>query len=96
MTDIMKDIDTCINTSINRLSKDESLTNHVYYIDLHKYQKRITKKLINSCIETCNDRGLTAERTKDGLNVYIDLNTCTLRTDQADAYNTSLLYARTC
>lgn len=94
MTIPMHQLDSFIDTAINRLSGENAPTHSAFYIDLRSYQKRITQRLVDDAISACASRGLSAERNGDGLTVLVDLNTCLLNPQQTQAYNIALAYTR--
>jgi len=91
----MQQIDSFIDTAINRLSSEQGTLISTFYINLRDYQSRITTKLVEDCIGKCKARGLQTERVGDGISVTVNLNLCVLNPSQANAYNTALLYTRT-
>lgn len=95
MSITMQQIDSFIDTTINRLSSESGYTDSSFYVDLRSFQQRITQNLVNQCIEVCASRGLHAERKGDGLVITVNLNTCFLNPNQSIAYNTALAYTRT-
>lgn len=90
----MQQLDTFIDTAINRLSSEQAPIVSTFYIDLRTFQSRITNKLVESCIAMCNARGLFAEKVGDGLTVTVNLNSCLFNPRQADAFNIALGYTR--
>jgi hypothetical protein len=90
----MQQIDTFIDTAINRLSSEQAPIVSMFYIDLRTFQNRITTKLVENCIAMCNARGLIAEKVGDGLAVTVNLNSCLFNPRQADAFNVALAYTR--
>ena len=95
MSVTMSQLDTFIDTTINRLSSENGTTRSIFHIDLRSMQQRITQKLVDQCTSLCASRGLQAERKGDSLIVTVDLGTCFLNPSQSTAYNTALSYTRT-
>ncbi|MGP5327773.1 hypothetical protein [Vreelandella titanicae] len=98
MSQLMQQIDTCIYTTINRLSGESGSMESKFYIDLfaaHPDRKRITEKLVEESISLCRSRGIGAEVSGDGLMVTINLYSCYLSPEQAKLFNTALDYTRT-
>lgn len=94
MSITMSQLDSFIETAINRLSSESAPTRSAFYIDLRAYQQRITQRLVDDAIAICASRGLNAVRNGDGLTVHVDLDTCLFNSQQTQAYNTALSYAR--
>lgn len=90
----MQQIDSFIDTTINRLSSEGGTTQSSFYVDLRSFQQRITQNLVAQCIAFCASRGLHAERNGDGLVITVNLNSCFLNPSQSVAYNTALAYTR--
>lgn len=90
----MQQVDSFIDTTINRLSGEAGSTRSSFYVDLRAFQQRITQNLVDSCTQLCNSRGLTAERNGDGLVVTVDLDRCLLNYQQSALYNAALAYTR--
>ena len=90
----MHQLDTFIDTAINRLSSEQGTMVSSFYIDLRAIQSRITAKLVDQSIAMCSSRGLLASRVGDGLSVMVDLRTCVLNPVQAAAFNMALNYTR--
>lgn len=90
----MQQIDSFIDTTINRLAGESGTTNSSFYVDLRSFQQRITQNLVAQCIALCASRGLHAERNGDGLVITVNLNSCFLNPSQSVAYNTALAYTR--
>lgn len=90
----MQQLDSFIDTTINRMSGESGTMSSSFYVDLRAFQQRITQNLVDSCIQLCRSRGLDAERNGDGLIVTVDLNTCLLNVQQSALYNVTLTYTR--
>jgi hypothetical protein len=90
----MQQVDSFIDTTINRLSSESGTTQSSFYVDLRSFQQRITQNLVAQCVALCASRGLHAERNGDGLVVTVNLNSCFLSPSQSVAYNTALAYTR--
>ena len=86
-------LDTFIDTAITRMSGDGTYISK-FYVDLKAFQARITEKLVDGCIAKCMERGLSAERTGDGLTVTVDLRTCVMNYSQAATYHVAVQYVR--
>lgn len=89
----MTEIDTMIDSAIGRLSTSNGSSVSYYYIDLKKYQTRITNKLVSQCIFILGTRGIYSERQGDGLSVTIDLNKCSFNPSQSNYFNAALSHA---
>ncbi|KEZ27348.1 hypothetical protein D5S10_23285 [Pseudomonas savastanoi] len=97
MSITMRDIDNCIETTINRLSSDAGSMRSTFYFDLRTSnpgRQRITDKLADQSIALCRTRGIDAERDGDGLRVTIDLRSCYLNPSQSELFNVALGYTR--
>lgn len=90
----MQQLDSFIDTTINRMSGESGSTRSSFYVDLRAFQQRITQNLVDQCIQLCQTRGLSAERNGDGLVVTVDLNSCFLNVQQSALYNAALAYTR--
>jgi len=90
----MQQLDSFIDTTINRLSSHAGTTRSSFYVNLRELQQRITQNLVDNCVELCRTRGLRAERSGDGLTIHVDLDTCLLNIQQSAAYNLALAYTR--
>lgn len=95
MSVTMAQLDSMIDSTINRLASEQGTTRSTFHIDLRAIQQRITQKLVDQTTSFCATRGLRAERMGDSLIVTVDLNTCFLSPAQSAAYNTALAYTRT-
>jgi len=98
MSMTMQQIDTCIDTTINRLSSESGRMNSNFYLDLRDIypdRQRITDKLVAQAIDLCQSRGVHAERSGDGLTMVVDLHRCYLNPRQAADFNAALDYTRT-
>lgn len=91
----MAQIDSFIDTTINRFSSEGGESIGKFYVDLRSLQQRITQNLVDQCIEICESRGLKAERRGDGLIITVNLNTCYLNPSQSLNFNAALNYTRT-
>jgi len=92
----MLTIDNFIETAIARLSSDASTMSSNFYVDLRDSDRqRITQAFVDQCIALCRSRGVSAERSGDGLLVHVDLQTCYMNASQSYQFNVSLNYART-
>ena len=89
-----RDIDTFIDTAIDRFSGDTMREVSKFHVDLREYQQRITSNLVNNCIDVCESRGLKAERNGDSLVVTVKLDSCFFSVTQANRYRNVLDYAR--
>ena len=97
MSQLMQQIDTCIYTTINRLSGEGGSMESKFYIDLfaaHPDRKRMTEKLVGESISLCQSRGISAEANGDGLMITINLNSCFMSPDQAKEFNAALHHTR--
>lgn len=97
MSITMKQLDTCIDTTINRLSSESGRMQSNFYLDLRDSnpdRQRITDKLVAQSIDLCQSRGIYAERSGDGLMITIDLHRCFLNPRQAEDFNVALDYTR--
>ena len=65
-----------------------------FHVDLRDYQQRITKNLVNSCIDICQSRGLEAEKNGDSMIITVRLSRCVFNIQQASRYRSALDYAR--
>lgn len=90
-----KQLDVFIETSINRLSGERAPMHGRYCVDLRSFQQRITQKLVDDCIATCDARGLDAERRGDELIITVDLGKCVMNQHQAMLFNLALDHTRT-
>lgn len=91
----MQQIDSCIETTINRLSSEAGTMVSNFYLDLRSPgRQRITEKLVEQSIDLCRSRGIYAEREGDGLFVRVDLRTCYLNPGQAEMFNVAIGYTR--
>ncbi len=90
----MQQIDSCIETTINRLSSEAGTMVSNFYLDLRSPgRQRITEagRAIN---RFCRSRGIYAEREGNGLLVRVDLRTCYLNPGQAEMFNIAIGYTR--
>ncbi|HHP0368279.1 TPA: hypothetical protein ACRZTS_005007, partial [Escherichia coli] len=91
----MQQIDSCIETTINRLSSEAGTMVSNFYLDLRSPgRQRITEKLVEQSIDLCRSRGIYAEREGNGLLVRVDLRTCYLNPGQAEMFNIAIGYTR--
>lgn len=90
----MKEIDSLIDTTINRLSGESGTMHSTFYIDLRSYQTRITKRLVEDAMKVCQSRGLYAEQVEGGLKVDVDLSTCFMNPQQTTLFNAALNFTR--
>lgn len=97
MSITMQQLDTCIETTINRLSSEGGSMTSNFYLDLlasNPNRQRITDKLVEQAIDLCRSRGIYAERKGDGLVLKVDLRSCYLNPSQANMFNVALDYTR--
>lgn len=95
MTLTMREIDDFIETAINRLSSEAGAMNSNFYVDLRgASRQRITQSYVDQCINLCASRGISAERSGDGLHIHVDLNSCYLNSNQSMLFNAAINYAR--
>ena len=87
-------LDTFIDTTIQRLSSEAGVMRAKYRVDLRDIQQRITQPLVDKCVAQCSSLGLEAERTGDSLVVTVDLHKCVMNVAQAKAFNSALDYTR--
>lgn len=93
----MQEIDSFIDTTINRLSGANGTMVSNFYVGIRESnpdRQRITQGLVNQDIALCQSRGIYAERQQDGLMISVDLNRCFLNQQQSVAFNTALEYTR--
>ncbi|QIZ46678.1 hypothetical protein DWV07_07145 [Dickeya zeae] len=91
----MRQIDNFIETAINRLSSEAGTMSSNFYVDLRDASRqRITQSYVNQCIDLCNSRGISAERSGDGLLIHVDLQSCYLNANQSMLFNTAINYTR--
>lgn len=90
----MREIDNFIDTTIVRLSGETGRFTSDFYVDLREYQQRITQNLVAQCIALCESRGLSAQRSGDGLKVHVDLNQCVFNSSQSTDFARALAYTR--
>jgi len=90
----MREIDSFIDTTILRLASESGRTTSDFYVDLRAYQQRITQNLVTQCTDICASRGLSAERSGDGLMIHVDLDRCVFTSTQSANYATALAYTR--
>ena len=90
----MNEIDAMIDAAIGRLSTINGSSISYYYVDLRKYQQRITAKLVSDCQYILSTRNIYSEKQGDGLSITIDLNRCSLNPGQSDYFNSALSHTR--
>lgn len=83
----MSQIETYIETSLNRFAHPSGEPVSHFYIDLREGRQRISKKLVDETVNLLESRGLQVEQLSDGLSIRVDLSQCFFNSDQADAYN---------
>lgn len=91
----MQQIDNFIETTINRLSSESGTMSSNFYVDLRDDgRQRITQNYIDQCINLCASRGISAERSGDGLLIHVNLQYCYLNSKQSILFNTAINHTR--
>jgi len=95
---LMPIIDQFIGTAINRLSSENgSMVSH-FFLDLRTIfpdRQRITQKLLDDAISVCASRGIHAQTDQmNNLLISVNLASCRLNYQQAEAFDAALAYAR--
>ncbi len=91
----MQQIDSCIETTINRLSSEAGTMVSNFYLDLRSPgRQRITEKLVEQSIKSCRSRGIYAEREGNGLLVRVRSENVLSESGQAEMFNIAIGYTR--
>ncbi len=91
----MQQIDSCIETTINRLSSEAGTMVSNFYLDLRSPgRQRITEKLVEQSINLCRSRGIYAEREGNGLLVRVESENVLSESGQAEMFNIAIGYTR--